>query len=129
MVKIRMVLSEVTHFRKRPVLKFMPSKEISQYQIPHLKYFLALNFYCISVMPADWTGNYMLHKIIILIISGLNFNIFSEYKLVALSPRTNLYLYSGNYGEDTIQLLTITCFLGGVVSVTDKQFKVSNIHN
>ena len=48
------------------------------------------------------------------------------YKVKPVSPRINLYLYSGNYVK--IQFLTIllvvTCFLGGVVSVTDKEFEV-----
>ena len=33
------------------------------------------------------------------------------YKLMSVSPRINLYLYSGNYGEDTISNHIVDCYL------------------
>ena len=33
------------------------------------------------------------------------------YKLKLISPRINLYLYSGNYGEDTISNHIVDCYL------------------
>ena len=31
------------------------------------------------------------------------------YKLMSVSPRINLYLYSGNYGEDSISNHIVDC--------------------
>ena len=49
--------------------------------------------------------------------------------LVSVSPRINLYLYSGKYDEDTISdhrsILVVTCFMCGVVSVTDEELEVN----
>ena len=33
------------------------------------------------------------------------------YKLESVTPRTNLYLYSSNYGEDTISNHIVGCYL------------------
>ena len=53
-----------------------------------------------------------------------------RYKFLSVSPRINLYLYSGNNGEDTTSNHIVDCYLfpGCVVSVTDKQFQVCSVH-
>ena len=50
------------------------------------------------------------------------------YKFILVLDRINLYFFSGDYGKNTI-LLSVTCFLGGVVSITEKEFEVHTVEN